>query len=169
MRVKVFAALAVVTALGVAATWAQEPRRPRRAGLEAARADIGLTDEQVAQIRKIHQQEQKAAIRRDADMRLARVELDELLSAATLDEAAIAARVKALGELQAAAFKARTETRLAVRRLVTAEQYQKMQQHRREAVRAHRARRAPGRMGPGGPGPGTGPEGGEEMDEVDPS
>jgi Spy/CpxP family protein refolding chaperone len=75
--------------------------------------------------------------------------------------------VKAIGELQSAAFKERTETRLAVRRLVTAEQYQRMQQTKRGAMRARRAR--PGRppMG-GGRGPG-GPGDGEDLPEVDPN
>jgi Spy/CpxP family protein refolding chaperone len=167
MRVKVFAAVAALAAMGSAAVLAQEPRRARRADRAALLAEIGLSDEQVAQIRKIHQQERKAAIRRNADMRIARLELEELMSAPTLDEAAIAARVKALGELQAAAFKARSDSRLAVRRLVTAEQYQKLQQHRHRASRARRER--PGRR-PVGPGAGPfGPEADEGPPEVEPS
>ena len=163
MRFKVFAAIAAVAALGGALVWAQEPRRERRANLAAIQADIGLSDQQVAEIRRIHLQERKAAIRRNADLRIARMELDELMSAATLDEAAIAARVKTLGELQAASLKARTESRLAIRRLVTAEQYQKMQQERHRAVRARRAR--PMRRGASSvPDAGEGPAA-----EVDPS
>jgi Spy/CpxP family protein refolding chaperone len=172
MRLKVFAAVAAMAALGVAVAWAQEPRRERRGGgIARLQADIGLTDQQVAQIQKIVGQERKAAIRRGADMRIARMELQELMSAPTLDEAAISAKVKALGDLQAAAFKARTETRLQVRRLVTAEQFQKMQEHRR-AMGARRMQRGPGRMGPGRMAPGgppDGPGGGEELPAVDPS
>lgn len=162
MRVKLFAgagAGVALLALGTAVVAAQEPRRAPRGDFAAIRAEIGLTDQQVAEIRKVHQQERKVAIRRNADLRVARMELDELLSAATLDEAAIAAKVKAIGELQSAAFKARTESRLAVRRLVTAEQYQKMQQVRHRAVRARHAR--PGRRGmPGEMAPPPGPPGG---------
>jgi Spy/CpxP family protein refolding chaperone len=170
MRVKVFAALAAL-ALGGSALLAQEPRQARRVDRAALQADLGLSDEQMTQIRKIRLEERKAAIRRNADMRLARLELEELMSAATLDEAAIAARVKALGELQAATFKARSESRLAVRRLVTAEQYQKMQQLKRGAVRAHRARpmRRPMRHEGGAAGPGPGDGEGDGLAEADPS
>jgi Spy/CpxP family protein refolding chaperone len=173
MRVKMFGAIGAVATMAALAAFtgadlmAQEPRQPRRARLQALQADVGLTDAQVAEIRRIHKEGRKAAIRRNADLRIARLELEELLGAATLDEAKIAARVKAIGELQSAAFKERTEGRLAVRRLVTAEQYQKMQQAKRGAVRAHRARPA-GRSMRDGRGPG-GPDGGEDLAEVDPS
>lgn len=172
MRVKMFgaiatgAALAALTAVTAADLGAQEPRHARRAGLEALKSDIGLTDEQVAEIRRIHTEGRKASIRRNADLRIARMELEELMGAATVDEAKIAARVKAISELQAAAFKERTDSRLAVRRLVTAEQYQKMQQAKR-SMRPNRARPARRSMGEGrGPG---GPGGGEDLEEVDPS
>ena len=146
MRVKMFGAIAAVAtvaalaALTAADLKAQEPRRARRGGLEALQGDIGLTDAQVAEIRRIHTEARKAGIRRNADLRIARMELHELLGAATVDEARIAARVKAISDLQAAAFKERTESQLAVRRLVTAEQFEKMQQVKRGAVRARRAR-----------------------------
>lgn len=167
MRVKLLAAVGAVAALGTVAVVAEEPRRMGRANRAAIQAELGLSDEQAAEIRRIHLQERKAAIRRNADLRIARLELEELMSAATVDEAKVAARVKALGELQAAALKDRTESRLAIRRLVTAEQFQKMQQARRGAVRAHRARRGRPPMGAGG-GP-SGPGGGEQLEEVDPS
>jgi Spy/CpxP family protein refolding chaperone len=172
MRVKMFGAMAAIaTVAGLAALTAadlkaQEPRRARRAGLEALQGDIGLTDAQVAEIRRIHTEAGKAGIRRNADLRIARMELRELLGAATVDEARFAARVKAISDLQAAAFKERTESQLAVRRLVTAEQFQKMQQVKRRAVRARRERPMRRSMAPErAPG---GPDGGEDL-EVDPS
>jgi Spy/CpxP family protein refolding chaperone len=173
MRFRIFGAigamatLAALAALTVADLQAQQPRRARRASFEALQSDIGLTEQQVAEIRRIHTEGRKASIRRNADLRIARMELEELMGAATVDEAKVAARVKTIGELQAAALKERTESRLAVRRLVTAEQYQKMQQAKRGAMREHRARPARRSMGEGrGPG---GPGGGEDLAEVDPS
>lgn len=158
-------AVAVAATLTGVALSAEEPRRVRRADFPALQSEIGLTDQQVAEIDKIRGEDRKAAIRRGADLRIARIELDELLAKEKLDEAAIAARVKTIGELQAQSFKARAESQLAIRRLVTAEQYQKMQHVRRRAVEARRDRparrdrgygRGPGR-GPGGPGmPGPG-------------
>ena len=174
MRVKMLAAVVVVAgvaALTGAELRGQEPRQARRAGFAGLANDIGLSAEQQDSIRRIHTDARKAGIRRNADLRIARMELDELMGAATLDEAKIAARVKAIGDLQAAAFKERTESRLAVRRLVTAEQYQKMQQAMRGAMREQRSRGPrPANRGIGGPegGPG-GPGDGEDLAEVDPS
>jgi len=169
MRVKMFGAIGAVATVAVLAVLtasdlkAQEPRRARRAGLESLQSQIGLNDQQLAEIRRIHTEARKAAIRRHADLRIARMELHELLSAATVDEAKVAARVKAISDLQAAAFKERTESQLAVRRLVTAEQYQKMQQVKHGAMRARRSRPMRRTMAPEG-GPGA-----EEHEEVGPS
>jgi Spy/CpxP family protein refolding chaperone len=161
MRFKVFAVAAALLAVGgaglVADEQREEQRRTRQARLEAARADIGLTDEQVSEIRRIHGEARKAAIKRNADLRVARLELDELMAAPTLDESKIAARVKAIADLQAAALKERTDSKLAVRKLVTPEQFQKMQQLRRHRFgeRGMRpARRSPRRAPEGGGGPG---------------
>jgi len=145
MRVKIFRAAGVAVAAAAltgAVLSAEEPRRPRRAGLDALQAEIGLSEEQVAGIQRIRIEERKDAIRRNAHMRVARMELEQLLDATTPDESAIAAKVKAISGLQAEALKARTESRLAIRRLVTPEQYQKMKQTRRHADRARRARPA---------------------------
>jgi Spy/CpxP family protein refolding chaperone len=176
MRVKMFgvigavASVAALAALTAADLKAQEPRRERRAGMAQLQSEIGLTDQQVAEIRRIHTEGRKAAIRREADLRIARIELEELMGATTLDEAKIAARVKAISELQSAAFKERTESRLAIRRLVTPEQYQKMRQVRQQMVRARgeRSMRRPmgGEHRQGGPG---GPGDGEDLAGVDPS
>ncbi len=161
------ATVAALAALTTADLKAQEPRRSRRASLEALQGEIGLNDQQVAEIRRIHSEARKASIRRHADLQIARLELHELLAAATVDETRIAARVKAISDLQAAAFKERTETQLAIRRLVTAEQYQKLQQAKRGAVRARRARPMRRPMAPeGAPG---GPDAGGDEAEVDPS
>jgi Spy/CpxP family protein refolding chaperone len=171
MRFKVFAAAAALLALGGAGLVADEQRDERRgtrrARLEAARADIGLTDEQVSEIRRIHSEARKAAIKRNADLRVARLELDELMAAPTLDESKIAARVKAIADLQAAALKERTDSKLAVRKLVTPEQFQKMQQLRRHRFGERRMRpahRSPRRAPEGGGGPG-----GDEFSFVEPA
>jgi Spy/CpxP family protein refolding chaperone len=155
MRIDVLAAAAALLALGGTGLVADEKRGTRRARLEAARAEIGLTDEQVSEIRRIHRETRKAAIKRNAELRIARMELDELMAAPTLDEAKIAARVKAIADLQAAALQERTNSKLAVRKLVTPEQFQKMQQlrHRRFGERRMRpARRSLQRAPEGGGG-----------------
>ena len=109
---------------------AQQTGAPRRVDPAAIQAEIGLSDDQAAAIRKARSDARRAEIQRRADMQVARMDLHELLSAPTLDEAAIGAKVKTLAELESAAAKARAESQVALRRLVTPEQYQKMQQVR---------------------------------------
>lgn len=93
---------------------------------------LGLSDEQSAKLQNLWQEEHKQAIRRRADMQIARMELDEALSAATIDEKAVDAKVQALTQLQAAALKARVDQRIAVAKLLTPEQRAKMKQLRWE-------------------------------------
>lgn len=162
MRRKTLAAVAVLGAVtvGAGSVLAQQASRPSRVDREALQAEIGLTDEQAASIRKLRLQERKAEVSLRADMQIARMELDELLGAATLDEAAIAAHTKTLASLQSAAAKARVDNQVAVRRLVSPEQYQKMQQMRMR-FRTERAGRSRGWRHSGyrgGPPEGSEPE-----------
>jgi Spy/CpxP family protein refolding chaperone len=149
MRIKTLTAAAAAGALtlGAGTLLAQQVRAERRPDRRAAiQAQIGLTDQQVAAIRKARLDERKAEIRRRADTQIARMELRELLAAPTLDEAAISAHVKTLAELEAAGVRARAESQLAVRRLVSAEQYEKMQEMRTR-MGAERARGVRRRFG----------------------
>ena len=105
-------------------------------------------------------------MKRRGDARAARLELDRALEAEPLDEAVVGARVKALADVEAAGARSRAESRLALRRLVTAEQYQKLAQARARIVgaRARRGRhwRPPAEGGaPAGtePAPKTAPNG----------
>ncbi len=97
---------------------------------------LGLSDAQAAQLQTLREEERKAGIRRRADIRIARMELDESLDAATIDEKLVATKVAALDQLQAAALQARVDHRLAVYKLLTPEQRAKMKQLARE----HRGR-----------------------------
>jgi Spy/CpxP family protein refolding chaperone len=163
MRSGHIAAAAALVAIGGVMSPAEEPRQAKRERIEAARAEIGLTDEQVTEIRRIRSEARKAAVRRHAELRVARMELRELMSAAALDEDKIAARVQAISELQTAALKQRTESQLAVRRLVTPEQFEKLQRLERRAWRGRRVRpgrhAAPERAPGGGGGDGLPPAG----------
>jgi Spy/CpxP family protein refolding chaperone len=136
--------------------------------------ELGLSDQQAGELKKMWSDERKESVRRRADLRIARMELEELLDAPTVDEKAVAAKVKAVTDLQAAELKSRTDRRLAVKRILTPEQQQKMKELRREHARGAREGRAwrrgrPGTrrpaMGPGGPGPGGLPDDDDAMDE----
>ena len=173
--------MATLAVAGAALVASAQPAGPEGRGRHGDSANsgalkqaLGLSDEQAAQLRKLWQDERKQAIRRRADMQIARMELDEALNAPTLDEKAVGLKVQALTQLQATALRARGDQRLAVAKLLTPEQRAKMQQLRREhgirnvghgwGRQGHAGAGPAGRrMGPGGPG--GGPGGAEEEEE----
>ena len=131
---------------------ARAAERPDRARIEA---DLGLSAEQSAQLQKMKVEGRKQAIRQRADLAVARIELEELMDAPVVDQKAIDAKVKAISDLQAAALKARTDERLALRKILTPEQQAKMKQvmQQRRAERGARPARAWRGRGPTGPAP----------------
>jgi Spy/CpxP family protein refolding chaperone len=146
------ATLAVAGAGVVAMARPAGPRHGEGPNPAVLKQELGLSDEQSAQLQKLRQEERKQAIRQRADMEIARMELDQALDAATVDEKAVAAKVQALTQLQAAAVQARVDQRLAVRKLLSPEQRDKM----RQLTREHRGRdrgRDRGRQGRFGAGP----------------
>ena len=89
------------------------------------------------------------------------------MNASSVDEKAVAARVKAVSDLEASSLKARTDQRLAMRRLLTPEQQEKMKQlMRRGRMERSGARREHRQDRPGWPGQRPGP-GGPWSDEVE--
>jgi Spy/CpxP family protein refolding chaperone len=145
MRKPLLAVLGLVVGTGVAlAALPDGEERPgrdlgRRGGRDI-KAELGLSDSQYAQLKKMRVDERRAAIRRRADMQIARLELNELLDASAPDEKVVAAKVKELNELQAAALKARVDARLALGKMLSPEQREKLNQMR-----------GPGRRGGHGP------------------
>jgi len=157
MTRKVLAVVGVValgTAVSLAAQGRQGPGRRDR-GVDAAQLEqeLGLTDAQVSQMQKIRSEQRKLQIRRHADLQIARVDLHELLGAPAVDEKAVAAKTRELGDLQAAALKARVDGQLAMRKVLTAAQHEKLQQLRRQRA----GERRPAGPRPRGPRPGRGP------------
>lgn len=149
MRKQVLVAMAVVS-LGVgsvARAEAEGLRQPRR-GMNDA---LGLTDQQTAEIGRLRSEERKAAIRRRADIAIAKQELRELLTAPTLDEKAVSAKVKQLSAQHGAGVQASADRLLARRRVLTPEQLETLAR-----LPPHRSRRHPRRPLPE---PLTGPEG----------
>jgi Spy/CpxP family protein refolding chaperone len=118
--------------------------------------EMGFSDDQVAQLSKLRSDARKLAVRRMADIQIARMELRELLDATGVDERAIGAKVKELGDLRTSALKAQVDRRLAMRRILTPEQQEKLKQIIRHRLEAPRPRRS----GPGGGGPGRDDESG---------
>jgi len=132
-RLAVAGVLMVAGAVGIVAAQEMGPgRRQGRPDPAAIQAELGLTAEQATQLKKLWVDGRKQAIRQHADLAIARIELEELMDAPSVDEKAVAARVKATSDLQASSLKARTDQRLAMRRLLTPEQQEKMKQLMRQ-------------------------------------
>jgi Spy/CpxP family protein refolding chaperone len=107
---------------------------------------LGITAEQAAKIRLQTSEFRKAQIRSRADLQVKRLELNELLSAANPDRAAIDKKLEEISATQLAQRKSEVNYRLRMRDTLTSEQRQKLQQMREE----FRHRRPEGR-GPHGP------------------
>jgi len=118
----------------------------RMGGPARIKAELGLTDEQEAQLRQLHLDQRKAQIRRRADLQVARMDLQQLLSAKTVDDKAMAAKMKEINDLTAAGLKAHVDNQLALRKVLTPEQLEKMKQlHHRPGAPQMRGRRGPRR------------------------
>jgi len=185
----ILAAVGALAVAGAALTAVAEPQQQPQAGPQAMRraghehwggrpdmaamqTELGLSAEQATQLKTMWSQGRKQAIRQRADTAIARMELEEALDAPTIDEKVVAAKQKALADLEAAALKARTDQRLAIRRILTPEQQAKMKQvmHQRFRDRGERPGQAWGRQRPGrgaGMAPPPGP-GGPGLDEDGP-
>jgi len=136
MRKQVLVAMTVLTLGAGSLAVAEGEGRPRR-GLKD---ELGLSDQQSAEVLRVRSEERKAAIRRRADMAVARQELRELLTAPALDDRAVAAKVKQISALHAAAVQARADGLIAMRRILSPEQLQMLSQ-----LPPHRPRRHPRR------------------------
>jgi Spy/CpxP family protein refolding chaperone len=91
---------------------------------------LGLNETQAASLEKLMSEQRKAAIRQRADQRIARMELEELMGAETLDQKAIDAKIQQMTTLHASALRARVEQRMALQKILTPEQFKKWQQLR---------------------------------------
>ncbi len=122
--------LLMMSGSGTLATTQPVGRGGGQQGPVALKQQLGLSDEQVAQLQKLRDDERKQAIRRRADIEIARIELREALAAPSADESLVTAKTKVLTDLQAGAVRARVEAQLALRKVLTKEQYTKLQQAR---------------------------------------
>jgi Spy/CpxP family protein refolding chaperone len=132
------------------------PRGGRAFDVARMRSELGLSDDQVAQLTKMRSEDRAKSIRRRADLRIAQGELSDLIRAAAIDETAVNAKLKQVTDLQAAATRARVEHALALRRILSPEQVEKMQALRHERSGERRRQRGL-RRGRPAPEPGAAP------------
>jgi Spy/CpxP family protein refolding chaperone len=143
------------------------PGGPGGPDLPKLKEQLGLSDAQLEQLRTLRADHQKIQIRRRADQEIARLELHQLMTATALDEKAVAVKVKELGDLGSAALKARVDSHLALRKVLTPEQQKKMHELRPMMHRGGEPGMRPSRGGRPSMGPGRqrGADAGPWMEE----
>lgn len=121
---------------------------------QAARAELGLTEVQQADLRKAMESARRDRLRKSTDLKIAKMDLRSLLRAEKVDDKAVLAKLAEAQAAQGALMKLRVDTALAMKRIFTPEQQKKLAQMRAERGRQHMGQRMrmrgmnrPGRMG----------------------
>lgn len=117
--------------------------------------ELGVTDEQLTQVRDSVYAHRKAAIQLRADRQLAQLELHKLMAADAPDEAAVLAAVEQAGKISIDLRKAQVQEMLKVKSILGPEVVAKL----RENVANRAAEMRDRWMERGGPGRGRGPDG----------
>ena len=105
-----------------------EARMRMRNGRMGMLRDLDLTKEQRDKIADLHQKQARASIRMRADLQTAHLDLGELMRSERPDRPAIAKQIDKIGQLRAEMQKARVNTMLDVRSVLTPEQQQKVRE-----------------------------------------
>ncbi len=125
--------------------------------------ELGLSDAQKSQIHQIMLDTRKKNIDVGAKLKLAGIELHELMRAETPDQAKINAKISEVSKLRETLMRNGIEAKLAVQKILTPEQRKKMQEARPGMFgRGHRG--GPGMMHRGG---GFGPHDDIDMPEFE--
>ena len=88
---------------------------------------LGLTADQQKKVAVIHERAQRQMIQQQADLRIATMDLQQLMRAETPDRTKIDAQIDKLAQMRAGMQKSRTATLLEVRALLTPDQLKKCQ------------------------------------------
>jgi protein CpxP len=91
---------------------------------------LGITDDQVKKMEDIFQQHRLKLIDLNADLQKAEATLEPLMSADHPDEAKVVAQIDRVAQSRAELEKANARMLLAVRQVLTPEQWKKLQQER---------------------------------------
>ncbi len=98
---------------------------------------LGLTEEQVEKLQSNRRELEKRRIKTEADIEIARIEMEELLKGKEIDKAAINKHVDALGDLHKQQIRGMVDNILAVHEILDGTQLEKVQGFM-DRVRGHR-------------------------------
>ncbi|MCG8606606.1 Spy/CpxP family protein refolding chaperone [bacterium] len=119
--------------------------------IERFSEELGLSDEQVASIKEARFATQKQGIELRSKIKIAQLELKELMQQESVDENEVKRQVEKVGDLRTNQMQNRVQSQLKVRAILTAEQRSKLQTLRKERMQKRFEQNAP-------PGRGQGPQ-----------
>lgn len=96
-------------------------------GMRGRFAGLDLTDEQRAKMRDLHEAQARKAVQRRADMQLAKLDLHKLMREDRPNSATVNLHIDRIARLHAEGLKARFETHMQARALLTPEQRKQLQ------------------------------------------
>jgi Spy/CpxP family protein refolding chaperone len=96
---------------------------------------IGLEEAQIDKIKSIHLSSQKNIIKLRADLKIARLELRELMSADSPNKSKVNSKIDDLSELRARIHKIEAGTKIDVMSTLTAEQMERFQEYRMKRMK----------------------------------
>ena len=99
-----------------------------------ARQHLGLTDDQVAQIRKLNYDFEKQGIKLEADKNLAHLDLEQLMSADEPDRKAINDQLETIGKIETQQRQLDVNRNLDLREVLTKEQREKIGKFREQMM-----------------------------------
>lgn len=102
----------------------------RGAMMHARWAQLGLSDAQNERLRAIHEAHARKAIQMRADLQIVKLDMAKLMRADKPDAGAINAQIDRMARMRADAAKARVGVMLEARTVLTAEQLQKLKEHK---------------------------------------
>jgi len=108
--------------------WGGREEKPLISIMLENREQLGLSAEQINSLEQLRRDFQRESIRRDADIRIAQMDLDALLSASTVNMVKVEAKVREIERLRADTRIARIRTIEKGKQQLTAEQRKKLQE-----------------------------------------
>jgi Spy/CpxP family protein refolding chaperone len=93
-------------------------------------AELGLTDVQQADMRKVMEGARRDRLRKSTDLKIARMDLQSLLREEKVDEKAVSSKLAEAQAAQGALLKLRVDSALQLKRILTPEQQKRMNEMR---------------------------------------
>lgn len=110
---------------------------------------LGLTEEQQEKVQSIRRNAEKEKIKAEADLRIKQIEMEEELEKKSLNEKEVFKLIDAISALQKKLLESRIKTMLALKKVLTPEQQEKMKKFMQQ--RKEKFGKTNGTGGPGGP------------------